>query len=130
MSSLIGPLSDVPMKPLKRGRTQPIRSPSNVSIPRLGCVFKWEFKTGDSTVNYSQIWRPSKKHKFPLGQSLLDGHEQVKELWARLLPLDEDYERKYLVRHAIDTNHIGGTFLLTPSVRGCSLGCNLVLKRV
>ena len=129
MSSLIEPLGDVPMKPLKRGR-KPIRRPSNVSIPRLGRVFKWEFKTGDSAVNCSQIWRPSKKHKFSLGQSLLDGHEQVKELWARLLSLDEDYERKYLVRHAIDTNHIGGTFLLTPSVRGCSLGCNLVLKRV
>ena len=49
---------------------------------------------------------------------------------GKLLSLDEDYRRKYLVRHATDTNDVEDIFLLGLSVRGCLLEWNLVLKGV
>ena len=61
--------------------------------------------------------------------TLPDGHEELRGLWADLLSQDEDYRRKYLVRHAIDTNHVENTFLLDPRVRSCSLKLTFILKR-
>lgn len=99
-----------------------------VRIFRLGM---WMGLTAnDSAVKYTQNWRPSREHDFPLGLPLPEGHEEVKGLWANLLSQDGDYRRKYLVRHVIDTNHIENMSLFDPRVRGYSLESNIFLKRV
>ena len=93
----------------------------------------WEFEANDrseGSTYYSQFWWPGRKHKFPLNLPLPHGHKPIKEVWAGLVSQDEDYQRKYLVRHAIDTNSFDDTFLLQPSVRGCSLVYCIVLKWV
>ena len=63
-------------------------------------------KSGDRAENVNSLWICP----------LPDGHEQVKEVWARLLFQNEDYRRKYLVRHAVGTNSVDSTFQLQPSV--------------
>ena len=76
-------------------------------------------KSGDRAENINPPWICP----------LPNGHEQVKEVWARLLFQNEDYRRKYLVRHAVGTNSVDSTFQLQPSVRGRSLVWGLVIKR-
>ena len=49
-------------------------------------------------------------------------------MWTRMLR-QGDYWR-YSIRHAIDTSHVEGTFLLHPEVRSCPSERVLVLKRV
>ena len=78
---------------------------------------------------YPQTWRLNRELKFPLDLSLPPSHEEVEEVWERLLSQDEDYQRKYLVRHAIDSNTLDYTFLLQTNVRDCLLVWNLVVKR-
>lgn len=69
------------------------------------------------TAGYSQMWRPSREHEFPLNLPLHRGHEEVKEIWARFLSRGEYYPQKYVIRHAIDTNQVEGIFWLFPEVR-------------
>ena len=106
-----------------------MRRPPSVSS-RLNRASGRGFEVGNPTVKFTTTWRPGREHKFPLDLPLPDGHEEVRRVWAELLSQDEDYRRKYLVRHAIDTNQIENTFLLTPSVRGYLLEWNVVLKRI
>lgn len=63
-------------------------------------------------LKYTRIWRASQEHEFPQDLHPPDGHEEVRTLWAELLSQDKDYQRKYSIQHAIDTNHVEGSFLL------------------
>jgi len=122
------PSSDVPEEPPSRHR-RILRRPPGVSS-RLVRTSGRGSEADNPTVEFTTMWQPSWEHKFPQDLPLPDGHEEVRSVWAELLSQDEDYRRKYLVRHAIDTNHVENTFELTPSVRGCLLEWHLILKWV
>jgi hypothetical protein len=92
------------------------KSPSSVSR-HLVCVSGWGFQADGPSAEYSQMWRPSREHGFPLNLPLPHGHEEVKEIWARFLSQGEYYPQKYVIRHAIDTNQVEGIFWLFPEVR-------------
>lgn len=53
-----------------------------------------ELETDCYAVEYSQIWRPSREHEFPLDLPLLYGYEEVKALWEKLLSQDGGYQRE------------------------------------
>ena len=67
---------------------------------------------GYFTVQCTWIWWRSREHKFSADLPLPDCHEGARGIWTKRLFQDEDYGRKYLVRHAIDINHVEEVFQL------------------
>ena len=86
---------------------------------------------GYFTAQCAWIWWRSREHKFSADLPLPDCHEGARGIWTKRLFQDEDYGRKYLVRHAIDINHVEEVFQLgslsscphTPPTRNSGLRC-------
>ncbi|KAL0947928.1 hypothetical protein HGRIS_010559 [Hohenbuehelia grisea] len=68
-------------------------------------------------VQYVEPWKPTKAHRFPVQLPHAPaGHAEVATKWKALMSGSNGshiYE-KYLRKLAIETNHVEGTFLLTP----------------
>jgi hypothetical protein len=98
---------------------------SNTPMFFLVCVV---FKLAESyrpPVSYYQTWKQTKVHAFPtsLPQLPLEAQE-VKSRWQELAPKGSGFFDAYLMKLAIETNHIESTFLLTVEV--CYLPVNLI----
>jgi len=65
-------------------------------------------------ISYYQTWKPTKAHTFPtsLPQLPLEAQE-VKNRWQELTPKGSGFFDAYLMKLAIETNHVESTFLLT-----------------
>ncbi|KAH9482122.1 Protein adenylyltransferase FICD [Psilocybe cubensis] len=63
-------------------------------------------------VTYYRPWKPTKEYKFPTDQPQLPpGASELKERW-NTLNQDPTFYASYLVKLAIETNHVESTFLL------------------
>ncbi|PPQ77165.1 hypothetical protein CVT25_010793 [Psilocybe cyanescens] len=63
-------------------------------------------------VNYYQPWRPTKEHIFPTNQPQLPfGARALKDRWVALNK-DPAFYPAYLIKLAVETNHVENTFLL------------------
>ena len=67
---------------------------------------------------YYQSWKPTKQHSFPTNFPQLPlKAQEVKDQWQASASEGSAFLNAYLIKLAIETNHVESTFLLTEGVR-------------
>ena len=88
------------------------------NAPRFFLVYAVLAESHHPPVSYHQTWKLTKAHAFPTSLPQLPGEAQeVKSRWQELTSKGSSFFDAYLMKLAIETNHIESTFLLTEEVR-------------
>ena len=92
------------------------------NAPRFSLVYAALAESHRSPVSYYQTWKQTKVHAFPTSlPQLLPEAQEVKSRWQELAPKGSSFFDVYLIKLAIETNHIESTFLLAEEVRYLSV---------
>lgn len=85
-------------------------------------LFIWRVESYRPPVSYYQTWKQTKLHVFPTNLPLLPPESRkVKNRWQTLTPKGSNFFDAFLIKLAIETNHIENNFLLTEAVRYLSV---------